>query len=189
MGKIEQEARKKTRRKNLQRYILSAVVLAGGIAVAALAPNVFGAMAKMGILPKKRQREFIKLSRDRLVKLGFLKYKNGFLEPTEKGESYLRNLEIHDFKFEKPRHWDGKWRVLIFDIPERIKGLRERLRATLVAIGFVRLQDSVWVFPYDCEDLITLLKADFKISKAVLYMIVETLENDASLKKHFGIEK
>jgi len=55
-------------------------------------------------------------------------------------------------------------------------------------IGFVHLQDSVWTYPYDCEDLIVLLKADFKIGKDILYMIVDELEGDWRLRKEFGLK-
>jgi DNA-binding transcriptional regulator PaaX len=79
--------------------------------------------------------------------------------------------------------------VLIFDIKESKKSLRDKVRNTLVSIGFVKLQNSVWVFPYDCEDLITLLKADFSIGREVLYMIVDRIENEETLLKYFGIEK
>ena len=61
------------------------------------------------------------------------------------------------------------------------------MRRTLTAVGFVRLQDSVWLYPYDCEDLIVLLKADFKIGKDLLYLIVDSLENDTAFRKFFGI--
>jgi hypothetical protein len=44
----------------------------------------------------------------------------------------------------------------------------------------------VWVYPYDCEDLITLLKADFKIGKDLLYVITESIENDKWLRQSFG---
>jgi hypothetical protein len=54
-------------------------------------------------------------------------------------------------------------------------------------IGFVRMQDSVWLYPYDCEDLIVLLKADFKIGKDVLYMIVDSIEADTTWRKHFKL--
>ena len=43
------------------------------------------------------------------------------------------------------------------------------------------------MYPYDCEDLITLLKADFRVGDAMLYMIVDTIERDGALRKHFGI--
>jgi len=55
-------------------------------------------------------------------------------------------------------------------------------------LGFVRLQDSVWVFPYDCEDFVALLKADLKIGVAVLYLIVEQIENDKHLRAHFDLK-
>ena len=87
------------------------------------------------------------------------------------------------------KDWDGKWRVVIFDIPEERKSIRNQIRKALVSVGFMRLQDSVWVYPYDCEDFITLLKADFKIGKEVLYMIVEELEYDKPVKSYFGFDK
>ena len=51
------------------------------------------------------------------------------------------------------------------------------------------LQDSVWLYPYDCEDLVTLLKADLKIGNAILYIIAEKIENDSHLKAHYHLVK
>lgn len=106
---------------------------------------------------------------------------------TAKGEVKLRKLELRDFKMKRPKRWDERWRVLIFDIKERQRDTRDKVRRTLVAIGFVRLQNSVWVYPYDCEDLVTLLKVDFKIGKDLLYMIVDSIENDRWLRESFGL--
>ncbi len=58
----------------------------------------------------------------------------------------------------------------------------------MLETGFVRLQDSVWVFPYDCEDFISLVKAELKIGSAILYMVVEHIENDTHLRAHFGLK-
>jgi len=77
--------------------------------------------------------------------------------------------------------------MIVFDIPERRRVIRNRLRMTMEELGFMRLQDSVWVFPYDCEDFIALLKADMRIGTAVLYVIVEEIENDSHLREHFGL--
>ena len=187
MGMLEESGRRKTKRKNIKSFVLGAVGIAGLLGVAVIAPNVLGAMGKLGMLPSRRQKEIINRARDRLIRQGLLKRKDGFLQLTPKGTAALRHLEVREFKIVRPRKWDGKWRVLIFDIPEYRKGLRDKVRRTLEAIGFVRLQDSVWVYAYDCEDLVALLKADFKIGKDMLYMIVEELEGDKHLKRHFGI--
>ena len=66
--------------------------------------------------------------------------------------------------------------------------MRAKIRDTLQSIGFSRLQDSVWIYPYDCEALITLFKADLRIGKDMLYMIVDELEYDAPIRKRFGLE-
>ncbi|MBI5742651.1 MAG: hypothetical protein HZA25_02340 [Candidatus Niyogibacteria bacterium] len=107
---------------------------------------------------------------------------------TPKGEAALRKLELNEYQICRPKRWDGKWRVLIFDIPEKRRMLRELVRRTLSAIGFIRIQDSVWLHPYDCEDLITLLKADFKIGKDLLYLVVEQMEYDARYRDHFDLK-
>ena len=53
--------------------------------------------------------------------------------------------------------------------------------------GFLRIQDSVWLYPHDCEELITLMKAELRTGKDVLYAVVESIENDGWIRKHFGL--
>lgn len=136
----------------------------------------------------KKRKHSINVSRQRMIDRELLEYQNGFLRLTKKGQMLFREIERRDFKLTRPKRWDKKWRVLIFDIPEKRRGLRDKVRSTLRSIGFERLQDSVWVYPYDCEDLITLLKADFKIGKDLLYLIVDKIENDTVIRKFFGLQ-
>lgn len=87
----------------------------------------------------------------------------------------------------KPQKWDGKWRLVIFDIKETNKGKRDRIRRNLVRFGFEKLQDSIWVYPYECEDLITLLKADCQIGKEVLYLVSEKIQDDGWIRRKFKL--
>ncbi len=188
MGKLETESKKRTRNKNLQKIILGVVATAGLLSVAAVAPNALQVLGMFGANKKGRHLEIIANSRRRLVENGLLEHnQNGLLRLTPKGEAKLRQLELHEYKIKQPKRWDKKWRMLIFDIREERRATRDKIRRTLVAIGFIRLQDSVWVYPHDCEDLITLLKADFKIGKDVLYIIADSIENDSVIRKQFGI--
>ncbi len=68
---------------------------------------------------------------------------------TKKGDE--RVLRIQQKLGLKPKRKDGKWQMIIFDIPEEKKKLRELLRSTLRFFGYEYLQDSVWVCPYDVE--------------------------------------
>lgn len=187
MGTLENESRNRKSKNDLQKIVLGTVAAAGIMSIAILAPNVLQALDKLGLLRLHRQEEIIKITRGRLIKAGLLKYDNGFLRVTPKGEIKLRQLELNEFKLKKPKRWDKKWRMLIFDIKESRAGLRDKVRRTLVAIGFQRLQNSVWVYPYPCDDLITLLKADFKIGSELLYIIADTIEHDKPIRKVFGL--
>ncbi|MGH8018850.1 MAG: hypothetical protein ACREIA_11240 [Opitutaceae bacterium] len=58
------------------------------------------------------------------------------------------------------RRWDGKWRVVLFDVPERNKALRARLRRKLRAFGFGYLQNSAWISPDGIESLRSILAGE-----------------------------
>ena len=184
MGGIEHKSRRRRTNANLQKIILETIASAGILGLALLAPNALQALKSLGF-KKSRRIESIKEARKRLVRASLISYKNNSLELTKKGEAKLGQLELREYKIKKPNKWDKRWRVLIFDIDEKRKSLRDKIRNTLMSIGFIRLQDSVWVYPYDCEDLIALLKTDFKVGTELLYMIVDSIENDAVIKKQF----
>ena len=44
--------------------------------------------------------------------------------------------------------WDGKWRMVVFDVPEQARAVRNRLRYLLKEFGFYSLQASVYVYPF-----------------------------------------
>ncbi len=187
MGELEGKSRRRARKKNLQHIILTIVAGVGILAVGLLAPNVVSAMAKLSIITNKRQREYVGSSASKMVKKGLLKYNGKFYELTPLGQARLRRWEFGNFKFRRPQKWDRKWRVIIFDIPDKKRKTRDQIRYLFKTAGFYLLQESVWVYPYDCEDIIALLKTDFSIGKNVLYLIAEEIENDRRLREEFNL--
>lgn len=190
MGQQELGSKRRTRKNELKKMILESVKFAGVLSVAVIVPNAIGALAKLGILTTHRTKGYANACRDRLVRQGLLtRNAKGLLRLTARGETELRMLQLAEFGSQRPRRWDQKWRVLIFDIPEYRKKERDKIRRLLSSIGFERLQDSVWVYPYDCEDLIILLKADLHIGKDLLYLIVDSIEDDRHLRETFGLQR
>ena len=187
MGQLEETSKKRTRNQNLKLLVLGSVALAGVLAIGLVAPNVLGAMGKLGLALKFREEEYIGGARRRLKKQGFLEERDGFLRITSKGETHLRKLMISLARPTRLKRWDHKWRILIFDIPEKRKGLRARIREHLIAARFMRLQHSVWIYPYPCEEFVALLKAEMKVGKNLLYLIVDTLEGDRELRREFEL--
>ena len=193
MGNIESEAKKVRRKGQVQKAILTTLLVGGMIAIGA-APRVdllklLGGKKRNQYRIKHQTNEVLmRLERKGLVTF-ILKDGRKFACLTPAGTQRLKlEQEKAALRLQKKKRWDKRWRIIIFDIPERRRGMRSRLRAIMQECGFVRLQDSVWVYPHDCEELTALLKAELKAGSSVLYMVVEKIENDAWLKKHFSLE-
>jgi len=177
----------------VQSAVLETIYVAGVLGVALVAPNAVRLLASFEKERRRKTDPKYAASRafHRLVDGGYItleKTRTGTsARLSATGERFLATAIRHTSKFQKPKKWDGQWRIVSFDIKEKRKFAREKLRATLTRIGFVRLQNSVWVFPYDCEDLIALIKLDCSVGKDVLYLIAARLGNDLWLRDHFGL--
>ena len=190
---VEIEAKKKRVYRGVQQALLGTLAVSGVVLVAAAVPNLPVALAKLPAFKRARLRYQYKTVLGRLAAQGYVVFEKrgdkSYARITDAGRKVLAfELEKAKLKSTKKRRWNGRWRVVIFDVPERRRSTRDRLRDIMQELGFVRLQDSVWVFPYDCEDFIALLKSELKIGAAVLYMVVEHIENDKHLKAHFGLK-
>lgn len=91
---------------------------------------------------------------------------------------------IFNLNLKKQKKWDGKWRLVIFDIPEERKKIRDSFRSHLKRLGFVEFQKSVFAFPYPCEDEIAILINFHRLNGNVRYMDSQ-LSYDADLRKAF----
>ncbi len=177
---LEAELKQEIRMTRLRKAILATVQIAGIITLTAMAPNMLSLLGKV----PRRNQEKLKSAVRRLQEKDLLHVGPDGIRLTAKGERYIHTTALRPVQ---PWLWDKKWRVVIFDIPEKKKKQRNLLRYTLIHVGFQKLQNSVWVYPYDCEELILLLKTDYRLGKEVLYMIVDKIERDLPLKKHFEL--
>lgn len=85
---------------------------------------------------------------------------------TPKGLKFLSlSLDLRKFSH-KP--WDKKWRVVIFDIPERKRNQREGLRRKLKELGFGMLQESVWITPFPIANELEEYFSDWRIQGEIL---------------------
>ncbi|OHA63647.1 MAG: hypothetical protein A2842_02730 [Candidatus Wildermuthbacteria bacterium RIFCSPHIGHO2_01_FULL_48_25] len=113
-----------------------------------------------------------------------------YLRLTEEGEKEAGKFQINKLKVDRPKKWDGKWRLIIFDIPEKLKVKREAFRGKLKELGFYRLQKSIWAHAFPCEAQVHLLREFFALSPKHLRVLeVQKLEDDNFLKEFFSVEK
>ena len=134
---------------------------------------------------KQIQNSFAHLQRQKLIE--YIADKDGktIVKITQKGESRLRTFAIDLMEIKKPKKWDDKWRLVMFDIPMRFTKGREALRYHLKNLNFFQFQKSAWVYPYPCEDEIIFIADFFGVGKYVEILTIESIPNDKKLKKYF----
>jgi len=187
MGKLEEAEKQLIKKSKIQEAILLTLASGGRLGSELIVGQAIEYLTGIDYPFSKRRREIIKSAASRLSNKGLIQFKDGHYSLTNSGEEVLSQWQMSRYQIKKPRKWDGKWRIIIFDIPEKKREMRTRAREILKAAGFQRLQDSVWVFPYDCEDIIGLMKTDLGIGKHMLYMIVDQLEGDRFLRMDFDL--
>lgn len=128
-----------------------------------------------------------------LEKQGYIqrykKDKKTIIKLTKMGEQRALHYLTGEFKIQKPKLWDKKWRIVIFDIPENKKIAREVVRENLQRLGFYQLQKSVFVYPYECQELVAALKYTYEINDYLQYIIAESIETEIDLVGYFFDKK
>lgn len=111
-----------------------------------------------------------------------------YISLTPEGKKRAGRLQIDSLKIKKPKRWDGKWRIVIFDISQFRLFFREAFRGKLKEMGFYPLQKSVWIYPFNCHDEIAVLKDFFGLSeKEVRIIVAEDIGSDRNLKEIFKL--
>lgn len=127
--------------------ILEEFRLAGGLVPAAM-------KGRYGFVPPKYKKASYLSTVSRMFTTGDI---NKVTD--SRGKVYLELTSIGAKKlkrrfplFLQDKKWDGLFMVVIFDIPEENRIIRNQLRHKLQKLGFGMLQKSVWISPYHFEE-------------------------------------
>lgn len=131
---------------------------------------------------RRKESKYLKQSLNRLIARGFVKERGGKFSPTDSGVRFFRR---HAGGRRSPARWDGKWRLITFDVPGNYSRQRDQLRALLKEFDFYLLQKSVWICPSYIADEFWRLVVDCDLDKYCKAMLVDIIEGDAELRKHF----
>lgn len=107
---------------------------------------------------------------------------------TKNGINRALTYQLESMRLKKPKKWDGKWRVVVFDIPEKYKKVRDIFRMRLKQLGLYPFQESVFVSPYKCFGEIEFLRELYGVSFTVRYLLVEKIEDDDELRNYFSLK-
>src|SRR3989344_8323539 len=175
----------------MRNLILRTLVVTGGISVALVAPKTLTLLKKLDRGAANRRNLYRNISQaiTRLEHAGLVQvsgqYASRRVELTNKGHAVIETIRASEYRVPEPVFWDGKWRVVMFDIREKRRRARAQLRSLLVGAGFLRLQDSVWIHPYPCDEFIGLVRAHLKSGTGeMLSFVAKALESDKRLREH-----
>lgn len=181
------------KRVHIQDYALLALYGVSFLSLLVAAPKVITLLKNVDVdFNKKRNPDYrITQAYKRLRANGLVKEITKKGRPayvlTRAGESRLERLRALE-NMTRVLKWDGLWRIVIFDVWERRRSARDRLRSLLSTAGFLCIQGSVWIYPHDCEEFIGLVKTELNLGKGMLYVIAQGIEADSTYREHFHLE-
>ena len=97
---------------------------------------------------------------------------------TNEGKKKANSLKIESDNAILDPKWDGKWRIILLDLPESRKNERESLRYLLKKAGFVCLKNSAWISPYPYEHLFTNIKKDLNLTSEIMIFTTDTMDTE-----------
>lgn len=128
----------------------------------------------------KNRQQFNKLiynlKRNNYIKVKSLKGKQAIVLTSRGADKALRARFKVDEVVHKKKREDGKWIMIIFDVPEKYKKSRELLRSILQNLGYTMFQKSVWVTPYDVSEKTEELLQFYNFDKYVKIFLVEEID-------------
>lgn len=169
------------------------LMVTGVVAIAATSPYFVTNLLTSRKKFKKYSKHKVSHAFHRLKSQGLINIKNEnhqiYISLTDEGKKKAGWLQIDSLKITRPKKWDKKWRLAIFDIAQLKKLSREAFRGKLKELGFQPFQKSVWICPFDCEAEIGLLKDFFNFSDKELKLITaESIGNDVECRRLFKLE-
>ncbi len=103
---------------------------------------------------------------------------------TTKGKEKLQDIIIDEIKIQNKK-WNGKWYLVMYDFPIRLKKARNAFRWKLKDLGFFQLQKSAWIYPYPCTEEILLVADFYGVRGHIEILEVSKVLNEKKLKAHF----
>lgn len=187
----ERMRRAKDSAKAVGRGLLALLVTSGFVTVMAVAPNMFAAVGKMKGRKRFAEKGPMREAVRRLQKSGYVKSErvsdHYILRLTKEGADVILTQALNDLRVRHKGAWDGQWRFVFFDIPNRHKWARDAFRRQLDVMGFYRIQESVFVYPFPCEEEIRYLTDIFGISQYVRFLAAREISDDADLRSFFSM--
>ena len=150
---------------------------------------------KYGYGNRYEKRNSYHVAISRLRRRGFItQYKNKEIyRLTSLGEKEAFLCALKDFRLSTDKNspqdtnWDGRWRMIFFDIPEKKRRYRDELRLMLKVIGFKEFQKSIWAYPYKVPNFLKEILFEEQMKHYTRLITTDKIEYDKDLRRMFKL--
>lgn len=127
----------------------------------------------------------------RLSKFVYYLKKRGYIETkdweTRKGlaltpKGLNKILKRRNKEIRLPIRKDKRWQMVVFDIPEKSRKVRDIFRDALKVLGYQQLQKSIWVSPYEVAEKTKEIISSLNLEDEVKLFIIDSIQ-EMELKK------
>lgn len=162
------------------------------IIVGAVAPNIFKILNKKKLFKKEYERNKFSNAIYYLKSKKFIQVKDNYdgtcnVELTENGRKKILKYDIDNMQIKPMKKWDGKWRFVMFDIPDKYRKTSNALREKLKKMGFYQFQKSIWVHPFIIDNEIEFIADIFNIRQFISMGEIINLDSDKLLRSEFKL--
>src|SRR3989338_2228192 len=174
--------------------LLYTLLQIGVASLAVSAPAIAAGAIYLNALQKrdgKYQKHKLKNSFYHFRKLGLIsiesRHGNTCVVLTKEGEQRARLCGVGKILSgnlsSENRKWDGRWRIVFFDLKTEKTKERDAIRIMLRRCGFIFLQKSVWVYPYNCSTEVGFLRSFFQLKEEEFRLVIsDDIGEDDKLK-------
>ncbi len=140
-------------------------------------------------LDERAQRALRELRRRKLLALKEHSDGSTTVEITHFGRKIIHRYELEDMRLKKPKRWDGKWRIITYDIPVAKKKASQALARKLHQLGLYQFQRSFWISPYECLSELEFICAIFEleIDRHIFYFTTDAIPKKKEIMKFFEL--
>lgn len=106
---------------------------------------------------------------------------------TQTGGRRLSEDFIADLAVRKPRRWDHKWRLVMFDLPMRHEKVRQAFRNKIEDFGFEMYQRSVFIYPYECHEEVHTVAKWYGVDEHIRYVVATEIHDMRQFIQKFDL--
>ncbi len=106
---------------------------------------------------------------------------------TDHGRRKILKFSLDSVVIKQPKHWDGVWRLVSYDVPDEFYLLRRQIKEYLKAWGFYELHESAYLHAYPCEKEVEYLREYLGAGQYLRIIKAIEIENDKPFRDYFDV--